>query len=144
MASPFDSATEKKNIDEYIVLLRENLSQQRDEITGAMLQLTRDQSEKFWPIYDDYEKALGKLKDSRIQNLKTYASGYGQMTDEQLDRVIKEELNLRKQRDELMNRFYEQIKQSLGAETAARFLLVESQVELISDLQLDSTLPVGE
>jgi hypothetical protein len=43
--------TQKKNIDQYIALLRENVRQQRVQITGAVLQLTPEESKKFWPIY---------------------------------------------------------------------------------------------
>jgi len=32
----------------------------------------------------------------------------------------------------------------MGSETAARFLLIESQIENIADLQLDSMLPTGQ
>ena len=138
-----DSNSEKKNIDQYITLLRENVRQQRAQLTGAVMQLTPEESKKFWPIYDEYQTALTKLNDSRIQNLRTFATNYSQMTDEKTDHLMKEELNLRKQRDELMTHFYERVKQSLGAETAARFLLIESQIELIADLQLESMLPIG-
>ena len=143
VAASDDSVTQKKNIDQYITLLRENVRQQRAQITGAAMQLTPEESKKFWPIYDEYQTALTKLNDSRIQNLKTFATNYSQMTDEKTDLLMTEELNLRKQRDELMARFYERFKQSLGAETAARFLLIESQIELIADLQLESMLPIG-
>ena len=107
------------------------------------MQLTPEESKNFWPIYDEFLAALNKLNDSRIQNLRTFATNYSQMTDEKTDHLMKEELNLRKQRDELMTRFYERVNQSLGAETAARFLLIESQIELIADLQLESMLPIG-
>ena len=135
--------SEKKNIDQYITLLREDVRQQRAQLTGAVMQLTPEESKKFWPIYDEYQAALTKLNDSRMQNLKAYSAGYGRLTDEQTDHMIKEELNLRKQRDELLARSYERVKQSLGAVTAARFLLIESQLQSIIDLQLDSVLPIG-
>jgi len=144
VAASFDTDSQKKNIDEYIVLLRENLSLQRAQITGGVLALTPEESKKFWPIYDQYQKALNKLKDSRVQNFKSYTANYGQLTDEKADQAIKTELNLRKQRNELLAQNYELVKQSLGAETAARFLLIESQIENIADLQLDSLLSVGE
>jgi hypothetical protein len=141
VAASIDSNSEK-NIDQYIVLLRENVGQQRAQLTGAVMQLTPEESKAFWPIYDEYQAALTKLNDSRIQNLKAFSAGYGRMTDEDTDHMIKEELNLRKQRDELLARFYERFK-PMGSETAARFLLIESQLDLITDLQLDSVLPIG-
>ena len=106
------------------------------------MQLTPEESKKFWPIYDEYQKALITLNNSRVQNLTT-GGDFAQMTDEKADQMIKEDINLRKQRDELLARSYERVKQSLGALTAARFVLVESQLQSIIDLQLDSRLPIG-
>ena len=106
------------------------------------MQLTPEESKKFWPIYDEYQKSLFKLNNSRIQNW-TNAGDLSQLTDENADQLIKEDINLRKQRDELLAQSYELVKQSLGAMTAARFMLVESQLQSIIDLQLDSRLPIG-
>jgi len=143
VAGLMDSRSQKQNIDEYIVLLRENIRQQRPQITGAVMQLTPEESKKFWPIYDEFLASLNKINDSRIQNLKTYAANYGQMTDEKTDYVMKQELSLREQREDLLAQFYERFK-PLGSETAARFMLIESQIEHIADLQLDSLLPTGQ
>ena len=137
------SSSEKKNIDTYIALLRDNVRQQSAQITGAVMQLSPEESKKFWPLYDEYQTALVTLNDLRIQNLTNYATAFAELTDEKADQLIKQELNLRKQRDELLARSYERVKQSLGALTAARFLLIESQLQLIIDLQLDSHLPIG-
>jgi len=143
VAALMDSRSQKQNIDEYIVLLRENISQQRPQITGAVMQLTPEESKKFWPIYDEFLTSLNKINDSRIQNLKTYAANYGQITDEKTDYVMNQELSLRKEREDLLAKYYERFK-PLGSETAARFMLIESQLEHITDLQLDSILPTGQ
>jgi len=137
------SNTEKKNIEEYIKLLRENVRQQKAQLTGAVLQLSADEAKKFWPLYDEYQTELTKLNDSRVKNLGNYAREFAQLTDEKADQLMKEDLNLRKQLDELLARTYARVKQSLGAVTAARFLQIESQLQLIIDLQLDSVLPTG-
>lgn len=54
-------------------------------------------------------------------------------------------MGYQKMRSEPLAKYYDRIKQSLGGITAARFLQVESQLLLIIDLQIDSSLPlVGE
>jgi hypothetical protein len=138
------SDSEKRNIEEYIALLRENVRQERAQLMGAVLQLTPDDAAKFWPIYDEYQAEIAKLNDARIQNVRSYASEYTKLSDDKADQLTKEDLNLRKQRDELLSKTYERVKQSLGAVTASRFLHIESQLELIIDLQLDSLLPTGD
>ena len=137
------SDSKTQNIDEYIKLLQENVGQERAQLMGAVLQPTPDEAAKFWPIYEEYQAELAKLNDSQMQNIRNYASEYAQLSDEKAEQLTNEDLNLRKQRGELLARTYERVKQSLGGVTAARFLQIESQLELLVDLQLDALLPTG-
>jgi hypothetical protein len=134
--------TEKRNLQEYIVLLRENLRQEKGQLLGAVMQFTPAEAAKFWPIYDEYDRELNKLNNLRIENMKSYARDYSQMTDEQADQLTRQALDFQKRRSELLEKYYERVKQALGAITAARFLQVENQLLSIMDLQIESRLPV--
>ena len=133
---------ERKNIQEYIELLRENLREEKAVILGSVMQFTPDQSAQFWPIYQDYEAELTKLNDRKVENIKNYARDYRQMTDEKADQLTMETLDFQRERAELLAKYYERVKQSLGATTAARFLRVENQLLSIIDLQIDCKLPI--
>jgi hypothetical protein len=141
-ASAAATDTEKKNIEEYIKLLRENVGQEKDELLGAVMQLNADQAAKFWPIYEEYAAELAKLNDLKIANTKAYAREYRELTDERADQLIKEAFDFQKQQTELLNRYYERVKEALGAETAARFVQIENQLLLLHDIQIDSSLPI--
>jgi hypothetical protein len=133
---------QKKNIQEYVELMRTNVRDQKAEIMGAVMQLDIDDAAKFWPIYSEYDAELTKVNNLRIENIKDYAENYSQMTDEKADELIKSALNYQMQRAELLAKYYERMKQALGALTAARFLQVEHQLLLIIDLQIASSLPI--
>jgi len=125
--------------------MRTNVRDQKAEIMGAVMQLNAEESAKFWPIYSEYDAELTKVNNLRVQNIQEYAQSYAQMTDEKADELIHNALTYQKQRSELLAKYYDQMKQSLGAITAARFLQVEHQLLLIIDLQIASSLPiVGE
>jgi hypothetical protein len=132
---------EKMNIEAYIVLLREDVWDEKGQLLGSVMQLDADDAAKFWPIFDEYNSELRKLHDSMRANLKTYASEYSQLTDDKANRVIKGAIDHRKQQLELLDRYYERVKQALGAVTASRFVEVEHQLLLLIDLQLLSSLP---
>jgi hypothetical protein len=133
---------QEKNIQEYISLMRADVRQQKAEMMGAVMVLSAADATKFWPIYSDYDAALIKLNDQRVENIKEYARSYNQMTDAKADELIQNALAYQKQRSELLAKTYEQVKQALGAITAARFIQVEQQLLLIIDLQIASQLPV--
>ncbi len=67
------------------------------------------------------------------------------MTDAKADELIQSAVSYRKQRAELLAKYYGRMKDALGAVTAARFAQIEDQLLLIIDLQIASSLPiVGE
>ena len=138
-ASP---SSDPQNIQAYIDLLRADVRQQKAEMVGAVMQLSAADAAKFWPIYEQYDVELAKLNDQRVANIEEYARAYNQMTDEKADELIQKALSYRKQRSELLAKYYELVKRALGGITAARFIQVEDQLLLVIDLQIDSSLPV--
>ena len=135
-------SSDPQNIQAYIDLLRADVRQQKAEMMGAVMLLSAADSAKFWPIYEQYDAELTKLNDQRVANIQDYANAYDQMTDDKADELIRKAMAYRKERSELLAKYYELVKQALGGITAARFVQVEDQLLLIIDLQIDSSLPV--
>jgi hypothetical protein len=133
---------QKKNIQEYIELLRSDVSQQKAEMMGSVMQLSAADAAKFWPIYSEYDAELKKVNDLRVANIQDYASNYSQMTDQKADELIQNAFAYEKQRSELLAKYYDRVKQAVGATTAARFVQVEHQLLLIIDLKLAASLPI--
>jgi hypothetical protein len=130
------------NIEEYIKLLREDVSSQKAKLLGQVMQFDAEDAAKFWPIYRDYDAELRKVNDLRVANILEYSRSYTNMTDAKADELIKNAMTFQKQRDELLGKYYERVKQELGAITAARFVQVEHQLLTIIDLKIVSPLPV--
>ena len=135
-------ATADANLKEYVELLRSNIRQRKAEVMGEMMQLSAADAAKFWPIYDEYDRELATLNELRVANIQEYARTYNQMTNDKADELIRKALAERRQRSELLEKYYDRVKEQLGAITAARFVQVEDQLLLIIDLQIDSALPI--
>ena len=135
-------SAKEQNLKEYIQLLRQDVKTQKSAIMGAVMQLDPDAAAKFWPIYRDYDAELTKVNDLRVANILDYSKNYTQLTDEKADELIRNAMDYQKQRSELLAKYYDRMKQELGAITAARFVQVEHQLLLLIDLQIASSLPV--
>jgi hypothetical protein len=140
---PSVPATQQQNLKEYVALLRKDVRSEKFAVMDAVMQLDLDQSAKFWPIYRDYDAESTKLNDLRVANIQEYARTYSQLTDAQADALIQKALSYQKQRNELLARYYDRMKQAVGAVTAARFVQVENQLLQIIDLQIESSLPLS-
>jgi hypothetical protein len=136
-------ATAKElNLQEYITLLRHNVRSEKTQLMNTIMQLDPEEAAKFWPIYRDYDAELTKLNDLRVANIEEYSKYYNQMTDEKADELVRNAIQYQQQRDQLLAKYYGQVRDALGGITAARFLQVEHQLLLIIDLQIASQLPV--
>ena len=131
-----------KNLQEYIELLRSDIRQRKAEVMSQMMQLSAADAARFWPIYNQYDAELNKLSDLRVANIEEYSRTYAEMTNDKADELIRKALAYRMQRSELIAKYYDRVKEQLGAITAARFVQVEDQLLLIIDLQIDSSLPI--
>jgi hypothetical protein len=134
----------QKNIQEYVNLLRSNVRKEKASIMGAVLELSPEDAAKFWPIYNQYDSELTRLNDLRVANIQEYARNYDQMTESKADELIRNAFDYRKQRSELLAKYYGRVKESLGSIQAARFVQIEDQLLMIIDLQIASDLPVVE
>jgi hypothetical protein len=137
-----DRPPQELNIEEYIKLLREDVGSQKVKLLGQIMQFDAEDAAKFWPIYREYDAELSKVSDLRAANILEYSRSYTNMTDAKADELIKNAMAFQKQRDELLGKYYERVKQELGAITAARFVQVEHQLLTIIDLKITSSLPV--
>ena len=130
------------NTEAYIKLLREDVRSEKAKLLGQVMQFDAEDAAKFWPIYRDYDAELNKVNDLRAANILEYSRSYTDMTEAKADELIKNAMTFQKQRDELLGKYYERVKQELGAITAARFVQVEHQLLTIIDLKIAPALPV--
>lgn len=136
------ASNEEMNIRAYIELLRTDLKQGKTEVMGAVMQLSADQATKFWPVYKEFEAEYATLGDQIVAVVRTYADNYTNLTDAVADQLANKVLDIEQQRNALKKKYYERMKEALGAITATRFLQVENQLERVLDLQVAAQLPV--
>ncbi len=125
-----------------VELMRSDLrTEKRAMITQAM-QMDEATSEKFWPVYQDYETALTKINDQRVTMIKDYAAAYNSMTDEAAKDLIKRGFSLQEQRTSLLKKYVGKMSKATDVKTAARWAQVEHALDSAIDLQIASELPL--
>jgi hypothetical protein len=139
-ANPQESAD--LNLRAYVELLRSDLRTQKVAIITQMMEFTENDDKAFWPIYREYEVEMSKLGDERVVLIQEYAKAYSQMSDATADALATKALDLEARRQALKGKVYERVKQATSARTAAKFLQVEQQILLLTDLQISAALPV--
>ncbi len=132
------------NIQAYVDLLRSDVREQKVQVLSQVMAFSPGDASKFWPIYNEYDAELTKLKDRRVEFVKEYVENYGILTDEQADEMVYGLLDVLVERTGLLRKYYDRVKEALDPITAARFVQVESQLLKLVDLQIMSSLPAVE
>jgi hypothetical protein len=130
------------NINAYVGLLRQDLRTKKALVIAEVMKFDDGEAAAFWPIYRGYETELAAMNDEKLAGIKFYAEHYETLTDDQADTLATKALDLEDRRNELKKKYYERFKKGLSATTAARFLQVENQLLMVSDLQIASRLPI--
>lgn len=135
--------TKALNLTAYAELLRADLHLQKAAIITEVMEFTEGEDKAFWPIYREYEAEMAKLGDERVALVADYAKSFDQLTDDAADKLARRALDLEARRQAVKAKYYDKVAAALKGRTALRFLQVEHQLLLITDLQIAASLPIA-
>lgn len=119
-----------------------DLHTEKASLMYAALQLDAEQSEKFWPIYREYEERLDQLIERRLELLRLYAGNYKIMTDEKAEILARNAFELSKSRTKLREDYYKKFARALNPIIAVRFAQVDKQIDTLLDVEILRMVPL--
>jgi Spy/CpxP family protein refolding chaperone len=128
--------------DQQMALLRKDIRTIKKQLIAANLTLTDSQATKFWPVYEQYSAEFAKINETRSAVIKEYADGYGQLTDEQADNLIRRWLDTDIWAAQLRQKYVPIFRQVLPGKQAATFFQLDRRISMMIDVQLTSQLPL--
>jgi hypothetical protein len=140
-----DPAQSKElNTQAYVQLLRADLKASKRTLIKEGMQLDETQAAAFWPVYNQYDVEQSKLGDAKLALINDYAHDFLSMTPDKADQLAHQVMVLDEQRLALRKKYYDLFKKVLPTVLVVRFFQLESQIQLIIDLQIASNLPIIE
>lgn len=108
-------------------------------ITKA-LDLTSDEAEKFWPIYNEYQDKREVVRNQLAENRKKVKEQAETLSPEELMKLADEEMTLRQQDLDLQKEMHEKLKKVLPAKKLALLYVAEEDFkkELLRMLKEDN------
>ena len=128
--------------DQQLALMDRQIDSVKKQVISANLTLTDTEATKFWPVYEQYSAEFKKITDTKSALIKEYADGYGSLTDEQADSLIRRWLDSDIAAFVLRRKYLPIFRQVLNGKITATFFQVEHRINTIIDLQLTSQLPL--
>jgi hypothetical protein len=139
---PFGRAQDHEpTIDSTIAVVRANMQADRTTLITAGMNFNDNDGAAFWPIYEQYEYERSRLDDDRVAVIKEYTQKYPNVTDAQAQAMAEKMLDCDSRLAELKKKYYKKFNKVLPALTVAKFFQLERRVDLMMDMQVESSLP---
>ena len=130
--------------DTYLELLRSDIKAETVAILTEVMEFSDDEGAVFWPIYREYDLESSKLGDRRVTALKDYAENFDQLSNEKAKSLADAHFKLQEERLKLSKKYYKKTAKALDPNTAARFVQVMDQINLLLDVQVAVNIPLIE
>ena len=122
--------------------LRDAVGKDRRDIVTANMLLTNSEAARFWPIYDEYRAEIHKLGDRRVKLITDYAANRNAMSEDEAMRLLKEAIDIDKEKLDLQGDYVKKFNKELSARTTARFFHIEQKLDAIGDAARASKIPL--
>lgn len=133
-------------LQEYVENLRADLKRGKVESLNRVMQLTPEESARFWPIYRDYEEEFFELGDRRLELIRTFGEAHiGHTLDDKLaGELATGWFDNEEKRLTLLKKYHAVLSKELSPIRAAQFAQVEHRFDVVVDLLIASELPLVE
>jgi len=134
-------AAEEVTLD-WIKSLRSDLKADRTVLLAPQLPLSREESDKFWPLYRSYRAEVDKVNDETVKLVLEYADLYPDVPEEKaselIDRYLKIEANLLK----VKGKYLKKMQKVLPATKVFHFAQLDNRLDLGVRVGLASSIPM--
>lgn len=93
------------------------------------LDLSTEEAQKFWPVYNEYNKKLQEIFNDRLENMshREVRDKWDELSEEQLEEFTLQELENQKKIAELKITYFSKFKEAVGSRKAATFFRAEME-----------------
>jgi len=123
-------------------LVREKIKTDKKLFIAQNMNLTESEAKVFWPVYEDYQKELGKLVDKTVKLIDNYATNYETMTEEAAKGLIDGYLAIETERVTLMKSFLPKFRKVLPEKKVARYYQLENKIDAVVNYGLARQIPL--
>jgi hypothetical protein len=142
-ATPLSAQAGRPTAQDEIELSRSEIQTRRQEIVKDVMELTPEESEKFWPLYREYRNEITKLGDERVKFIERFAKEAATMSDEQSKKLLDDWFKLRERQLDIQKKYAGRFRKVLPGAKVARFYQVENALDTVVSANLQAAMPVA-
>lgn len=126
-----------------IEMLRSVAQTERRVIVAKAMFLTDQESAAFWPVYNEYRTAVGKVNDQLVKLVTDYAAERDTLTDEQAKTLLNNYIKFEQDVLKLRKKYIPKFGKAMPMTKVARFYQIENKLDILQKLVLASNIPLA-
>jgi len=123
-------------------LVKEKIKADKKLFVAENMQLTEKEGKAFWPVYESYQKDLGKLNERLLKLIDEYAQSYETMTDQAAQNLTNKYLALESERVKLLQTYVPKVSKAVGSKKTARYMQLENKINAVIRFELAANIPL--
>jgi len=131
---------------EQLKVAKELVETERDMTLIINLDLTPEESETFWPLYEEYRQKVRSIRGRKLSLIEAYAERYraGTVDDDFAEMAIKDALKIQLETVKIRQKYWKKFRRIVPAIKAARFYQLENKMDTEIDFVLAGGIPLVE
>jgi Spy/CpxP family protein refolding chaperone len=130
------------NGDTALELARMFVDFHRQGVILANLELTPEESQKFWPVYDDYQRALEPLRNRAVNVIIAYNQKYDTIDGKEARDMLKELLDVQQDEIAVRRKFMPQFEAALPIKKVVRFYQIDNKINSEVRYKISQEIPL--
>ncbi len=138
------AASAQSAIDEQIALVRQSAQTDRKILIMGNMHFTADESELFWPAWEQYRTTMSANGDRKLALIKNFAASYSAMTDQKASELLADHFSIEMQGIAIKQQFATEISKFMPDLKVMRVIQIENKLDAAINLQLAAEIPLAE
>jgi hypothetical protein len=123
-------------------LVREKIQADKKLLVAENMQLTEAEAKVFWPVYEGYQKDLGKIVERTKKLIDDYAKNYQTMTDATAKKLLNDMIVIENERLKLRKTYLPKFRKVLSEKKVARYYQLENKIHAVVSYELAKIIPL--
>ncbi|HSH65868.1 MAG TPA: hypothetical protein VLB84_08740 [Bacteroidia bacterium] len=110
---------------------RENIEAMKVAFITQKLDLTPQEAQQFWPVYNEYSDKTKELRKKRRQDNREARSNFDELSDKEIEQVVNNDLAYRQKELDIQKEYNEKFKAVLPIKKVAKLYAAEEQFKVV-------------
>ena len=110
---------------------KENIQTMKIAFITEKLDLTPQEAQQFWPLYNQYNDKMMELRKKRRQDHREARSNFDELSDNEVEQLVNNDLATRQKELDLQKEYNEKFKAVLPIKKVAKLYAAEEQFKVV-------------